>query len=104
ASAPYTRSGRLCATRQRVWFNRVDDLEKPFLSFLNVRYAVTWTREREHPGWKEVSRQKGTKLLENTRVIERAFLPTEVNLGDRDPFSEMKVTTDFRQRAWIRTP
>jgi membrane protein YfhO len=65
---------------------------------------VTWSHEREHAGWREVARQKGSKVLENTRVIERAFLPAEVNLGDRDPFSEMEVTTDFRQRAWIRTP
>ena len=27
-------------THQPVWFNRVDDLTKPFLSMINVRYAI----------------------------------------------------------------
>jgi hypothetical protein len=35
---------------QAAWYNRVDDLEKPFLSFLNVRYAIVPRGYRVPPG------------------------------------------------------
>jgi hypothetical protein len=101
--APYMKTWPLWCTPHTVWFNRVDDLEKPFLSFLNVRYAVTWSREREHPGWREIARQRGSKLLENTRVIPRAFIPQEIAIGRRDAELEMRFAGDFRKRAWIQT-
>ena len=72
---PYYRTYPLWSTYQPGWFNRVDDLDKPFLSFLNVRYAITSSNERDHEGWREVARDRGSKLLENTRVLERAFIP-----------------------------
>ncbi|MGZ4777607.1 MAG: YfhO family protein [Thermoanaerobaculia bacterium] len=100
----YYQTWPLWSVHQPGWFNRVDDLERPFLSFLNVRYAVTSSQERDHDGWREVARQRGSKLLENTRVIERAFIPDTVVLGARDPIDDMRSTRDFRQRAWIRTP
>ena len=101
--APQVVTWPLWCRGQPVWFNAVDDLERPFLSFLNVRYAITWTHEGDHPGWREVARQRGTKLLENTRVIERAFIPDELTLGSGAPIFEMKKAADFRKRAWIWT-
>lgn len=83
---------------QPVFYNRVDDLTRPFLSFLNVRYAITWDRDPPPPGWREVARQKGSMLLENTRVLDRAFVPPLVRFG---PWNEMLQETDFSQRAWI---
>jgi Bacterial membrane protein YfhO len=83
---------------QPVFYNRVDDLTRPFLSFLNVKYAITWDRDPPPAGWREVARQKGSMLFENTRVLDRAFVPALVRFG---PWTEMSSETDFSQRAWI---
>lgn len=93
----------LWCVHQPVWFNRVDDLTRPFLSFLNVRYAITWDRDPPPPGWREVARQRGSLLLENTRVLGRAFVPRSVRIG-RDALSEMALEQDFSARAWIEAP
>ena len=63
---------------QPAWYNRVDDLSKPFLSFLNVRYAIV---PRGYPlpgGWKRISVDSGGELLENERVLPRVFVPEAV--------------------------
>ncbi|MGZ5449342.1 MAG: YfhO family protein [Thermoanaerobaculia bacterium] len=93
----------LWCVHQPVWFNRVDDLTRPFLSFLNVRYAITWDRDPPPPGWREVARQRGSLLLENTRVLGRAFVPGRVRIG-HDALSEMAAEQDFGARAWIEAP
>jgi hypothetical protein len=93
----------LWSIHQPVWFNRVDDLTRPFLSFLNVRYAITWDRDPPPPGWREVSRQKGSMLIENTRALERAFVPRSVRIG-HDALAEMRDEGDFAARAWIEAP
>jgi hypothetical protein len=93
----------LWSIHQPVWFNRVDDLTRPFLSFLNVRYAITWDRDPPPPGWREVARQKGSMLIENTRALERAFVPRSVRIG-HDALVEMRDETDFAARAWIEAP
>ena len=67
-----------------VWFNRIDDLTRPFLSFLNVRFAVVWGSYPFPDGWRVFSEQRGAKLLENTRVLPRAFVPRHVRLGIND--------------------
>jgi len=91
---------------QPVWFNRVDDLTRPFLSFLNVRFAITWDRDPPPPGWREVARQRGSILIENTQVIDRVFVPRRVRIGDNtsDTLAQMQSETDFRERAWIEAP
>jgi Bacterial membrane protein YfhO len=91
---------------QPVWFNRVDDLSRPFLDLLNVRFAIASDRLEPPPWWREVARQRGAKLLENTRVLPRAFLPEQVVLGatEIDALNELPNAADFRQRAWIEAP
>lgn len=90
----------LWCVEQPLWFNRVDDLTRPFLSFLNVRYAITWDREPPPDGWREVARQRGSMLIENTRVLDRAFVPARVRIN-HDALREMAAETDFAKRAWI---
>lgn len=92
----------LWSVHQPVWFNRVDDLTRPFLSFLNVRYAITWDRDPPPDGWREVTRQRGSMLLENTRALPRAFVPQNIRLG-HDALREMAHETDFATRAWIES-
>jgi hypothetical protein len=89
-----------------VWFNRVDDLTRPFLSFLNVRFAITWDRDPPPVGWREVARQRGSILIENTRVIERVSVPRRVRIGYNgvDTLAQMQSETNFRERAWIEAP
>ena len=91
---------------QPVWFNRVDDLTRPFLSFLNVRYAITWDRDPPPPGWREAARQPGSLLLENTHVLDRVFIPRRVRVGYNaaETLSQMERETNFVERAWIEAP
>ena len=102
----YRETYPIWCIHQPVWFNRVDDLTRPFLSFLNVRFAITWDRDPPPPGWREVARQRGSILLENTQVIERVFVPRRVRIGDNitDTLAQMQTETDFRERAWIEAP
>ncbi len=104
--APYFETYRLWCVHQPVWFNRVDDVGKPFLNFLNVRYAVSSETMPPPPGWRVVARQRGAQLLENGNVIDRAFIPHHVRLGlpEGDALNEMADETDFRERAWIQAP
>jgi hypothetical protein len=91
---------------QPVWFNRVDDLTRPFLSMLNVRYAIASENVPPPDGWRQVAVQRGAELLENMHVFPRAFVPAHVVFGTS--FDEMiKAITaapDFHDRAWIEAP
>jgi hypothetical protein len=60
---------------QPVWFNRVDDPGKPFLSFLNVRYVVAPRGYPPPEGWKTLHKSDQGELVENPRVLARAFVP-----------------------------
>ena len=104
--ARYRETYPIWCEHQPVWFNRVDDLTKPFLSFLNVRYAISWDRGTPPDGWREAARQPGSVLLENTRALDRAFVPRLVRLGyDNGEVSEqMALQNDFAERAWIEAP
>lgn len=86
---------------QTAWFNRIDDLSKPFLSFLNVRYVIARTDPPE--GWRIAAEDRGTRVLENMRVLPRAFVPRRVRY-ERDgtkTVDAMKRATDFGDLAWI---
>lgn len=94
----YAETFPLWCIPQPVFFNRVDDLTAPFLDFLNVRYAVTWDREPPRAGWREVARQPGAVLLENSEALGRAFVPPMIRIGTLD---ELLRETDFTTRAYI---
>jgi uncharacterized membrane protein YfhO len=90
-----------------VWWNRVDDLTKPFLSFLNVRYAITGMTDPP-PGWHVVAEQYQSRILENEHVLPRAFIPNVTTVGRYGgadmTLAEMQNENDFRDRAWIDAP
>jgi hypothetical protein len=102
----YVDTYRLWCETVPVWFNRVHDLKKPFLSFLNVRYAVVWRKYPVPDGWRVFATQRGCALLENTNVIERAFVPQRVTIGlpAGEALNQMSKQNDFRERAWIEAP
>jgi hypothetical protein len=95
--APYQETYRHWSIPQPVFFNRVDDLSKPFLSMLNVRFAfgVEWTAPP--PGWRVIARQRYATLMENANALPRAFVPRTVVVGT----AAMDGAADFRERAWI---
>lgn len=101
--ASYVNTYSLWCTPQPVWFNRVDDLSKPFLSFLNVRYAVVWRNYPLPEGWRTVAKMRGCSLAENLNFIDRVFVPNRVRLGlsDADALNQMAASSDFRDVAWI---
>lgn len=93
----------LWCTTQPVWFNRVDDLQRPFLSALNVRYAMVPAGEMVPPGWTLVSDSPGMRLLENQNVLDRAFIPQRIRLGlnPRMEIDQMYPASDFRAVGWV---
>ena len=101
--APLRQTQELWSVPQLIWFNRVDDLTRPFLSMMNVRYALARTEAPIPENWKRIARDNGNQLLENTRALPRAFVPRRVRVNA--PWMllgpELKAETDFGERAWI---
>ena len=71
----------LWSVRQPIWFNRVDDLTRPFLTLLNVRYAVAAKDFAVPRGWHVVARDATGQILENEGTLARAFVPAAVRVG-----------------------
>jgi hypothetical protein len=90
---------------QPVSFNAIGDLQ-PFLSFLNVKYAIVPMPVAVTEGWREVMKDRSAKLFENTRVLPRAFVPRRIRY-ERDGvlvLKGMKTAKDFSDMAWIEVP
>ena len=100
---PNVNTWKLWSTHQTVFFNRTDDLTKPFLSMMNVRFAFTRADQPVPAGWREVAREGFAVLLENANVLPRAFVPRTVTVGLQSEVAvdQMESVTDFRERAWI---
>jgi hypothetical protein len=71
-----------------------------------VRYAISTADPP--PGWHVVASQRGSRLLENERVLPRAFAPNRLVVGRSEyidsTFASMQEVTDFRDVAWIDAP
>ncbi|HEX3576966.1 MAG TPA: hypothetical protein VHY33_00265 [Thermoanaerobaculia bacterium] len=89
---------------QPVWSNRVDDLTAPMLSMMNVRFALALPDSPVPPSWRLVGRFPGYELLENMRVLPRAFVPRVVHTGLNNVVRDMRACSDFGAEAWIETP
>lgn len=101
-----TETFPLWCIAQPVSFNLVEDLSKPFLSFLNVRYAITRTDFEPPEGWRLVMEDRDSRLLENTRVLPRAFVPRRVRYEQSsvNVILAMSKATDFSDMAWLTVP
>ena len=91
---------------QAISFNIVPEMWRPFLSFLNVRYAITSREVEPTPGWKLVLEDRDSRLLENTRVLPRAYVPARIRYekSGSDVLVQMAKHDDFAQKAWITAP
>jgi hypothetical protein len=92
--------------RQGRSFPQVNDLTQPFLSMINVRFALIELSAPLPPGWKEVSADISMRLIENTHVLSRAFIPRSVRFhsSPKQELDEMADATDFADRAWLYVP
>jgi len=82
--APYVETFNLWCDPPGRYFSRVTDPTRPFLSFLNVRYVLAPTGVAVPAGWKVLSEEHGLRLIENPKVLGRAFVPRHVLWTD-DP-------------------
>lgn len=91
---------------QPVSFNAIGDLQPPFLSFLNIRYAIVPSSVNVSEGWREVMKDRSAKLFENTRVLPRAFVPRRIRYerSGEPVMMGMGLATDFSDLAWIEVP
>lgn len=91
---------------QQASFNRIDDLTRPFLSFLAVRYAVAAPDAPVPAGWTVRARSQKAAVFENPLALPRAFAPARVISFPEDAsvLSAMRSATDFSRVAWVRGP
>jgi hypothetical protein len=93
----------LWSFHQPVWFNRIDDPDRPFLSFLNMRYVVAAPGLPVPPGWRTLATTRGGALWENPKALPRAFVPEELwfeqDVENRVPL--MQTIADFRRRGVV---
>jgi Bacterial membrane protein YfhO len=86
-------------------FNRVDDLERSFLSFLGVRYAIAPPDAKPPSGWRLAAASREMSIFENPAVLERAFVPRSLRYESRsaETLAQMAAERDFSRVAWIRS-
>lgn len=100
---PLTETFPLWCVPQPVWYNRVDDPERPFLSFLNVRWMLVPEEWHPPPGWKTHARGDETKLVENPHALPRAFIPALVRAeaAEADEYHAVLAITDFAEQGIV---
>ena len=100
---PMVETFSLWCVPQPIWFNRVDDPTRPFLSFLNVRYVLVPPLFPVPAGWKVLARGPGAVLLENPRVLPRAFVPRllDVVASPAQQIETLGQITDFGNEGVI---
>ena len=98
---PLWETFSLWCVPQAVWFNRVDDPTRPFLSFLNVRWVFAPPDYAPPAGWPVRHRGAEGILLENPGALPRAFVPRSY-ASEPDPGARLGILggiTDFRERG-----
>ena len=86
---------------QGVWFNRVDDPARPFLSFLNMRWALLPAGAPPPSGWPVIAEAEGLRLVENPGALPRAFVPGRLR-GEADRARRLALLgtiPDFRKEG-----
>jgi membrane protein YfhO len=83
---------------QPVWYNRIDDPTRPFLSFLNVRYFLLPPGHPPPPEWKVLFSGAEGQLVENPRVLPRAFVPRSLKYAT-DGAETLKLLEGVREFA-----
>ncbi len=95
--APLVETYPLWCVPQPIWYNRIDDASKPFLSFLNVRYLFAAPGQKGPAGWTLLAEARGGRIFENPGVLPKSFMPGHVGRV-KDPARQLDVlgrVTDF---------
>lgn len=94
---PLVETHPLWCVDQSVWYNRVDDPTRPFLSFLNVRWIFGAPDYEPPRGWPVLFRGPEGVLFENPHALPRAFAPRSTwSEPDRDRrLGIMALISDF---------
>ncbi len=87
---PYVDTYRFWCQLPGLYYNRVTDPTRPFLSFLNVRYVLSPSAVAVPEGWTVLSEGHGVRLIENPKALPRAFVPRNVLWTD-DPGLHLRV-------------
>jgi uncharacterized membrane protein YfhO len=87
-------------------FNGLPDKSRPMLSLLNQKYMIALPAEQPNEQWKLVLEDRNARLLENTRVLPRAFIPRRIRYEQHQDhvLFGMSKSTDFSDMAWILAP
>jgi hypothetical protein len=87
-------------------FNGLPDKSRPMLSLLNQKYMIALPAEQPDDQWKVVLEDRNARLLENTRVLPRAFIPRRIRYEQHQDhvLFGMSKSTDFSDLAWILAP
>ena len=95
----------LWSRAQPASFNRVDDLAsaRPFLSLLNVRYAIGAPGDPVPEGWVEQARGPELAIFSNPGALPRAFVPRSLRrLPDpAERLAAMTASRDFAGTAFL---
>ena len=94
------------STHMPASYNNVADKTRPFLSLINMKYLIALPNEQPDEQWKVVLEDRNARLLQNTKVIPRAFIPRRVRYEKRqdEVLYGMSQQTDFADIAWIVAP
>ena len=88
-----------------VWSNRVDSLAPPFLDLMNTRFAIAPAHYVPPAWWVRRAGNDAYAILENTRVLPRAFVPRHVvhRATNANVRIDLQLATDFADTAWIES-
>jgi hypothetical protein len=87
-------------------FNNVFDTRRAFLSMINVKYVIGSLDPRPNEQWRLALEDRQSRLLQNTRVLPRAFVPAWIRydrVKDRT-LRDMFENPDFAERSFIEAP
>jgi membrane protein YfhO len=95
----------LWCAKQPVWSNRVDRLDSPMLSLMNVRFALVPPSMPLPPWWQVRATYSAYAIAENTRVLPRAFVPRSVasnaDLSTIADFGMQSVVEDKSEHGFV---
>jgi hypothetical protein len=86
-------------------YNNVGWKDRPMLSLLNLKYLIALPNEQPDEQWKVVMEDRNARLLENTRVLPRAFVPRRIRYEwtRASTLAALQQATDFSDLGWITT-
>lgn len=84
-------------------FNRIDDLTRPFLAFLGVRFAVASAGAQPPAGWRLAAAGREMSLFENPLALPLAFVPRSLRFepDEKTRLEQMQRASDFSQTVWL---